>query len=113
MTDPSAPAGPLELLKSRSYVGLLVLGALVGVVVATAAYFFLKGVAEAQEYLFTSLPDDLGFDGAPVWWPVPLLALGGSVVGLTIRPYAAPLPLAGHPLSLRGTVSSLSGPAWP
>ena len=83
--SPSAPAGPLELLKSRSYVGLLVLGAVVGIVVATAAYFFLKGVAEAQEYLFTNLPDDLGFDGAPVWWPLPILALGGLVVGLTIR----------------------------
>ena len=47
--------------------------------------FFLKGVAEAQEYLFTTLPDDLGFDGAPVWWPLPLLALGGLLVGLTIR----------------------------
>ena len=84
-SPPSAPAGPLELLKSRSYVGLLVLGAVVGIVVAAAAYFFLKGVAEAQEYLFTTLPDDLGFDGAPVWWPLPLLALGGLVVGLTIR----------------------------
>ena len=61
------------------------MGAVVGVAVAAAAYFFLKGVAEAQEYLFTTLPDDLGFDGAPVWWSVPLLALGGLVVGLTIR----------------------------
>ena len=84
-SPPSAPASPLELLKSRSYVGLLVLGAVVGIVVATASYFFLKGVAEAQEYLFTTLPADLGFDGAPVWWPLPLLALGGLVVGLTIR----------------------------
>ena len=50
-----------------------------------SAYFFLKGVAEAQQYLFTTLPEDLGFDGAPAWWPLPLLALGGLVVGLTIR----------------------------
>jgi len=84
-SPPSAPAGPLELLRSRSYVGLLVLGAIVGVVVAAAAYFFLKGVAEAQQYLFTTFPDDLGFDEAPVWWPLPILALGGLVVGLTIR----------------------------
>ena len=52
---------------------------------AAAAYFFLKGVAEAQQYLFTTFPDDLGFDEAPVWWPLPILALGGLVVGLTIR----------------------------
>ena len=82
---PPAPAGPLELLKSRSYLGLLVLGAALGVVVCVVAYFFLKGVDEAQEYLFTTLPDDLGFDGAPVWWPLPLLALGGLLVALTIR----------------------------
>jgi H+/Cl- antiporter ClcA len=61
------------------------LGAIVGVVVATAAYFFLKGVAEAQQYLFTTLPGDLGFDAAPMWWPIPLLAVGGLLVGLTIQ----------------------------
>ena len=80
-----APAGPLEILKSRSYVALLVLGAIVGVVVATAAYFFLKAVAEAQQYLFTTLPEDLGFDTAPIWWPLPVLAVSGLLVGLTIR----------------------------
>jgi H+/Cl- antiporter ClcA len=62
-----------------------VLGAIVGVVVATAAYFFLKAVAEAQQYLFTTLPDDLGFDTAPTWWPLPVLAVSGLLVGLTIR----------------------------
>jgi H+/Cl- antiporter ClcA len=62
-----------------------VLGAIVGVVVSAVAYFFLKGVDEAQQYLFTTLPEDLGFDSAPAWWPLPLLALGGLLVGLTIR----------------------------
>jgi H+/Cl- antiporter ClcA len=84
-SPPPAPAGPLELLKSRSYLGLLALGAALGVVVCGVAYFFLKGVAETQKYVFTTLPGDLGFDGAPVWWPLPVLALGGLVVGLTIR----------------------------
>ena len=84
-SPPAAPPGPLELLRSRSYLGLLVLGALLGVVVCAVAYFFLKGVAEAQQYVFTTLPGDLGFDGAPVWWPLPVLALGGLLVGLTIR----------------------------
>jgi H+/Cl- antiporter ClcA len=80
-----AEAGAVELLKDRSYVALLVLGAILGVAVATAAYFFLKGVAEASQYLFTTLPGDLGFDAAPTWWPIPLLAVGGLLVGLTIR----------------------------
>lgn len=80
-----APPDPVELLKSKSYVALLVLGALIGVPVATIAYFFLKVVAELQRYFFTSLPGDLGFGHEPLWWPLPLLALGGLLVGLTIR----------------------------
>src|SRR5262245_54153458 len=76
---------PLELLQSRSYVVLLVFGALLGVPVAAIAYLFLEGVAEVQQYLFGTLPGDLGFDSQPAWWPVPLLALSGLVVALTIR----------------------------
>ena len=61
------------------------LGAALGVVVCAVAYFFLKAVAEVQQYVFTTLPGDLGFDAPPVWWPLPVLAMGGLVVGLTIR----------------------------
>jgi len=84
---PSTPAAPspLELLRSRSYVVLLVLGAIVGVPVAAAAYFFLKGVSEVQQYVFGTLPGDLGFESQPAWWPIPLLALCGLLVALTIR----------------------------
>jgi H+/Cl- antiporter ClcA len=31
------------------------------------------------------LPKDLGFDAAPTWWPIPILAISGLVVGLTIQ----------------------------
>jgi H+/Cl- antiporter ClcA len=64
---------------------LLVFGALLGVPVAAVAYFFLKAIEESQHYLYTSLPGDLGFHGEPTWWPLPVLALGGLVVGLAIR----------------------------
>ncbi len=64
---------------------LLVLGALIGAPVALIAYFFLKAVASFQTYTFSTLPDDLGFSGVPTWWPLPVLALGGLLVGLTIR----------------------------
>jgi H+/Cl- antiporter ClcA len=80
-----ATPSPLELLRSRSYVVLLVLGAIIGVPVAAVAYFFLKGVSELQQYLFGTLPGDLGFESQPAWWPVPLLALSGLLVALTIR----------------------------
>jgi H+/Cl- antiporter ClcA len=64
---------------------LLVFGAIVGVVVAFVAYFFLKGVQEAQQYVFTTLPRDLGFSHEPAWWPLPWPALAGLIVALTLR----------------------------
>jgi H+/Cl- antiporter ClcA len=85
MTAPQAlPPEPMEMLRSRSYLALLVLGAITGVPVAVVAYFFLKVVGEVQEYLFTTLPSDL-FDGTPMWWPVPWLMLSGLLVAATIR----------------------------
>ena len=61
-TAPSTPAtpSPLEVLRSRSYVVLLLFGAIIGVPVAAAAYFFLEGFTELQQYLFGTLPGDLG-----------------------------------------------------
>jgi H+/Cl- antiporter ClcA len=76
---------PLQLLRSRSYVQLLVLAALLGVPVAAAAYGFLKLVAWLQEELFTDLPEGLGFDAPPTWWPLPILALSGLLTALAIR----------------------------
>ena len=81
----AAAPNPVDLLRSRSYLVLLVFGAIVGVVVAFVAYFFLKGVGEAQHYIFGTLPGELGFDSPPVWWPLPPLALAGLIVALTIR----------------------------
>ncbi len=91
MTASGAPAGPgagmdpAELLRSRRYVGLLVLGAAVGVPVAVVAYFFLKVVGELQHFFYASLPGDLGFNSEPTWWPLPLLAVCGLLVALSIE----------------------------
>jgi H+/Cl- antiporter ClcA len=76
---------PLEMLRSPAYVGLLVLGAIAGVPVALVAYFFLGAIAEVQEYVFTTLPDQLGFDAQPSWWPIIPLALSGLLVALAIQ----------------------------
>jgi len=91
--DPAAPAAdpapasqnPLQLLRSRSYLVLLVFGAIVGVPVAVIAYYFLKLVALAQKYFFGTLPGELGFHGQPSWWPVPVVAVGGVLVALTLH----------------------------
>lgn len=64
---------------------LLVFGAVVGVLVAVVAFFFLKAVTEVQTYVFTTLPHELGFSHQPLWWPLPWLALAGLLVALAIR----------------------------
>ena len=84
-TPAPAPQSPMDMLKSRGYLVLLVFGAIVGVPVAVVAYFFLKLVAAGQQYFFTTLPGELGFHGVPAWWPLPVLALCGLLVGLTLR----------------------------
>src|SRR4029077_1054992 len=81
----SGPPDPRALLRNRSYIVLVVLGGAVGVPIAAVAYFFLKAIAEAQHYLYATLPGDLGFSTPPTWWPFPLLAAGGLVVAPAIR----------------------------
>jgi H+/Cl- antiporter ClcA len=81
----SALPDPVALLRSRNYLVLVVLGAVVGVVVAAVAYFFLKAVGETQHYIFTTLPTESGYGTEPIWWPAPWLALSGLLVAVTIR----------------------------
>ncbi len=64
---------------------ILALGGLVGVPVAAAAYFFLKLVGEAQHWVFTTLPGEVGFTSTPNWWPILPLTVAGLLVGLSLR----------------------------
>jgi H+/Cl- antiporter ClcA len=81
----TVPSDPLALLRSRSYVALLVLAAVIGAPVSAVAYFFLALVAKLQGWVFTSLPSGLGFHSEPLWWPILPLVLAGLLVALTIR----------------------------
>jgi H+/Cl- antiporter ClcA len=86
-TDPQPAAAtpdPIDLLRSKQYLVLLVFGALVGIPVAAIAYGFLKLVNVAQDWIYSTLPGDLGFDTPPAWWPLPVLVLAGLIVGATI-----------------------------
>jgi H+/Cl- antiporter ClcA len=90
MTEPPPPAGVnevLALLRTRNYLRLLVLVAILGAPIAAAAYWFLYLVADLQKWLYNPayLLKALGFHGEPIWWPLPLLGLAGVLVGLTIR----------------------------
>jgi H+/Cl- antiporter ClcA len=84
MAAPPAAPDPQALLRSPEYVRLLVLAALIGVPVSVAAYGFLEVVDALQDAIFTDIPHDLGFDTTPTWWPVPMVALAGLLVAMSI-----------------------------
>ena len=64
--------------------GLLVLAAIIGVIASFASWLFLEAVYEAQQGVYTDLPDALGFDHTPLWWSLPWLAFAGVVVAFAV-----------------------------
>ena len=76
---------PSAVIRSRPYLSALVLAAVLGAPISAVAYGFLALTEKAQTYLFDDLPSDLFTGSAPAWWPIPIVALCGLVVGLTIR----------------------------
>ena len=87
MADAASPsaADPTATLRSKRFLGLLVLAGIVGVVVSFAAWGFLELVHQIQVGVFTGLPKDLGYDSAPRWWSLPVLAIAGVLVALAIE----------------------------
>ena len=79
------PQDPQALLRSKSYLRLLILAAVLGAPISAAAYGFLALVAYLQPEIFTHLPNGLGFHGAPPWWPLPVLTVAGLLVAPVIR----------------------------
>jgi H+/Cl- antiporter ClcA len=77
-TDPSS------IIRSRQFPVLLVLAAIVGVVTSLVAWGFLELIYQIQQGVYTHLPKELGFDGTPEWWPLPVLAIAGVVTALAI-----------------------------
>src|SRR3954453_21536336 len=81
----SAPPNPLAVMRSRSYLGVLVLAVVLGAPISAAAFGFLKLTTLLQQWTFTDLPHALGYGTAPAWWPLLPLAVAGLLVGLTVR----------------------------
>jgi H+/Cl- antiporter ClcA len=81
----ASPADPMNLLRSRAYIGLLVFAAILGVPISAAAWGFLALVSYLQKELFTHLPHGLGYSTAPAWWPLPMLVIGAVLAALAIR----------------------------
>ena len=82
--EPTA-AQAAETMRSRPYVGLLVVASVIGVIVSLAAWGYLESVFQIQQELFTHLPHALGYEqGPPLWWSLPVLGVGGLIVALAI-----------------------------
>jgi H+/Cl- antiporter ClcA len=108
----TAHPDPAALLRSRSYLALLVIAALLGVPISAAAYGFLALVSYLQSELFTHLPRGLGYATAPAWWPVPVLLVGATLVAVAIETLpgkGGPSPAAGFKLHKAPTATQLPG----
>jgi chloride channel protein, CIC family len=90
MTDTAtAPPGqsapdPAETMLSRKFLGLLVLAAVIGAVAAVVAWGFLELIAHMETWVYSDLPNGLGFDSTPLWWSLPVLAIAGMIVAFAI-----------------------------
>ena len=81
----TTPKDPFAIVRTKQYVALLILAAILGVVISFLAYWYLKLIADVQTWVYTDLPKGLGLHGEPPWWPLLPLAVAGAVVGVTIR----------------------------
>ena len=103
----------MAIVRSRRFVAILALAAIVGVVASLIAWGFLQLTFYTQEWVYTDLPRDLGYDSTPVWWSLPVLALAGLLVAFAIVRLpgtAGHLPAAGlntgaiQPIELPGVI---------
>ncbi len=72
------------MLRSRNFVVLLVFAAAVGLLVSLVSWGFLEAIHQIQLAAFSDLPEGLGFDTVPTWWPIPIVVLAGLPVAFAI-----------------------------
>ncbi|MDI3406024.1 chloride channel protein [Streptomyces cavernicola] len=111
-TPPEDPRGDDDArlratLLSRGYLRLLVLCALIGIPVALACFAFLTAQHALQNVVWETLPEALGFDRAPWWWPLPALLLAG----LILAPIVTRMPGRGGHVPVHGLGGPPLGPA--
>jgi H+/Cl- antiporter ClcA len=95
------------VIRSRSFVVLMLLAAFVGVVVSFAAWLFLEATVQLQQYLWEDLPGDAGWDaGPPLWYLLVILGLAGLLAGLAI----GRLPGHGGHVPAHGLAAGGDGP---
>ena len=107
VADEPAGPDPASTLRSKSFVAVLVLAAIVGVIASLAAWCFLELIFYIQQWVFTDIPHDVGYDhGAPLWWYLPVLAIAGVIAAFAI----ARLPGNGGHVPAEGLKASPTQP---
>jgi H+/Cl- antiporter ClcA len=81
----TGPSDPLSQIRTKQYLGLLILAGILGAPISALAFWFLRLVQLIQGWVFTELPKSLGFHGEPLWWPLLPLVVAGAVTGPTIK----------------------------
>ncbi len=108
MSDQSvSPEKAATIISGPDYRKLLILAGLIGVAVSVAAWAFLTLVPWIQDAVFTDLPDGLGFDEAPWWWSLPVLAIAGMITAWAI----ARMPGAGGGIPANGLSAGVTQPS--
>ncbi|MEZ7005233.1 chloride channel protein [Streptomyces sp. AD55] len=95
-----------ETLLGPGYARLLLLCVLLGVPVAVACFFFVGLQHQVQHWVWTSLPEAVGYRTPPWWWPLPALALAGVI----LAPIVTRMPGAGGHLPVDGLGGAPVGP---
>ncbi len=108
MPTGSAP-NPQAIIRSRGYLGLLLIAVILGVPVSLCGYGFLALTSGLQSWVYTALPAHLGSAPLRLWWPLLPLTVAGLLVGLMVRT----LPGRGGVVSVEGFhAGGAPPPAW-
>ncbi len=81
--DPDAAAG-LQI-PPRQLARALLVAAAVGIPISLAALGFLALSNEVEHWLWSAIPDALGFAGYAWWWVLLVPTIGGLLAGLAVR----------------------------
>jgi len=81
---PAAPAAPDGPPQGKAFLTLLLVAAATGLVVSLAAWLFLEATHQTQVGVYDKLPEQLGYDSAPLWWPLPVCAIAGVITAAAI-----------------------------
>ncbi|MEU9009112.1 chloride channel protein [Streptomyces sp. NPDC048479] len=83
-TQPEEADRLRDMLRTPTYLKTLAFSALIGIPVSLAAFWFLVGLHQLEHLMWTDVPQALGWDAPPWWWPLPLLLVAGILVGLLV-----------------------------